>query len=256
MFHWLKTRRRQKLLATPLSPAWDGYLDQIAHVRLLAAEQRTKLRDLTRVFVAEKEWEGCRGVELTEEMQVMVAGLACLLLLGFEDFYFDNVYSILLYPEGFIAREQRGLGGEFYLEGESERIGEAHYRGAVILAWNEVQIDAEAVGQGSNLVVHEFAHQLDMLNGHVDGVPLLSRELQPRWEKIMKREFARLERQADRGRDTLIDPYGATDPAEFFAVVSECFFDLPAELRSERPELYELLRDYYRQDPASWKDEG
>jgi Mlc titration factor MtfA (ptsG expression regulator) len=105
-------------------------------------------------------------------------------------------------------------------------------------------------GQGSNLVFHEFAHQLDMLNGAADGVPPLPKPLRDRWQQVMAAEYKRLCRAADRGRDTLIDPYGTTDPAEFFAVVTECFFDAPGDMQDRHPQLYDLMREYYQQDPA------
>ena len=143
------------------------------------------------------------------------------------------------------------------MEGESERLGEAHHRGPVVLAWKEALANAQEPGHGRNLVFHEFAHQLDMLNGDFDGTPNLDDAgLRQRWADIMDREYQRLCKAADRGKKTLLDPYGATDPAEFFAVVTECFFDLPWELERRHAELYALLRDYFRQDPARWTQPG
>jgi len=251
MFAWLKNRRRRQLLATPFPDNWLAYLDAVKYYHFLAEPDQDRLRDALRIFIAEKTWEGCKGLVLTEEMQVTVAAMACLLVLGMESFYFDNVQTVLLYPEGFVGKERQGLTDEFYLEQDTARIGEAHYRGPVILSWAEIQLDAQDPGHGTNLVIHEFAHQLDMLNGSADGVPLLPPELEERWQTIMSREYTRLERHAR--RETLIDPYGATDPAEFFAVVSESFFDTPLELKHTHARLYQLLSDYYRQDPASWK---
>jgi Mlc titration factor MtfA (ptsG expression regulator) len=252
MFQWLKKRRRQNLLATPVPEAWLEYLEQVAFFHLLSSAEQERLLEAVRIFIAEKSWEGCRGLVLTEEMQVMVAGLACVLVLGLEDFYFDNVQTILIYPGAFVRRDKKPLMGDLYLEGPSELLGEAHYRGPVILAWDEVQASARQPGHGSNLVLHEFAHQLDMLNGEADGVPLLSGELTERWQTIMGREFQHLVRRVAKDRPTFLDPYGATNPAEFFAVVTECFFDVPLRLQEEHPDLYGLLRDYYRQDPATW----
>ena len=158
------------------------------------------------------------------------------------------MYTILVYPEAYVAPAEKVVGG-VVLEDESDRLGEAHYRGPLILSWAEVAWDASQTDQGTNLVFHEFAHQLDMLNGAADGVPLLPKGLQERWQQVMAREYQRLCRAAERGRETLIDPYGTTDPAEFFAVVTECFFDLPGEMKMQHPELYELFRAYYGQDP-------
>ena len=171
-----------------------------------------------------------------------------------KSFHFDNVQTILVYPHGFVGRQQHGITDAIYVESDVARIGEAHYRGPVILSWDEVQLDAREPGHGGNLVFHEFAHQLDMLNGRGGRrCPLADAlgDLQERWQPIMAREYRRLERRGRR-RETLIDPYGATDPAEFFAVVSESFFDTPRELAREHPDLYRLLSDYYGQDPAAW----
>lgn len=246
---WLRNRRRRQLLATPFPNAWPALLDQIAYYRQLPAAAQARLRDLTRVFVAEREFEGCKGLEITDEVRVTIAALACVLLLGLEGFYFDNVPTILVYPEPYVAPEQEVIGG-VVLESASDRLGEAHQHGPVIVSWPEVLHCARNRGEGTNLIWHEFAHQLDMRNGAADGVPLLPRALQKRWQEVMAREYKRLCRAAGHGRTTLIDPYGAANPAEFFAVVTECFFDVPQELKARHPDLYDLLRLYYGQNPA------
>jgi len=252
-FGWLKNRRRRRLLGEPFPVAWNHFLVAIPHVQLLPAEDQTRIRDVLRVLRVEKEWEGCRGLELTEEITVTIAALASILILHMEGYYFDNVQTILIYPQEFTAPAKQFLGGEAVLESESDNLGEAHYRGPVILCWQEIREDLRAPGYGRNLIFHEFAHQLDMLNGAADGVPLLrERSLVKRWPRVMANEYRRLDRSTQRGRQTLLDPYGAYDPAEFFAVVTESFFDHPGELKANHPELYQLFADYYRQDPASW----
>lgn len=255
LFAWLKARRRRKILAVPFPPAWLTILhEQVGHYEVLPDAGRAKLRDAVQILIAEKEWEGCRGLELTDEIRVTVAALAAILILGFKDFYFDNVKTILVYPDEFVVKQETALAGGATLEEESDRLGEAHGRGPTIIAWAEVRDNAQRAGRGLNLVFHEFAHQLDMLNGAFDGTPdLPTRELRERWAKWMTVEYRRLQRAEQRGRRTLLDPYGATDPAEFFAVTTECFFDAPRAMFEEYPELYALFRDYYRQDPASWQ---
>lgn len=255
LFSWLRNRRRRNLLAEPFPADWQSTLqDRVGHYALISDAEQKKLRDIVRVMLAEKEWEGCRGLELHDAIRVVIAGSAAVLVLGFDDFFFDNVQTILVYPNAFVVKEEHALGGGATVEEESDRLGEAHQRGPVILSWEEVQDNALQPGYGQNLVFHEFAHQLDMLNGAFDGTPNLpTGDLARRWAKIMDKEFRRLQRAERKGRDTLLDPYGATDPAEFFAVATECFFDAPRALRSEYPELYGLFRDYYRQDPAAWK---
>jgi Mlc titration factor MtfA (ptsG expression regulator) len=256
LFSWLRNRRRRNLLAEPFPATWDTILQEnVKHETVLGETERRKLRQVVQIIVAEKEWEGCRGLDMTEEITVTIAGLAAVLILGFEDFYFDNVQTILVYPDEFVVREEHSIAGNVLIEEDSGRLGEAHKRGPVILTWKEVCENGRRPGFGQNLVFHEFAHQLDMLNGEFDGTPNLpTRALRERWGRVMQHEFRRLERAERHGRRTLLDPYGLENPAEFFAVTTECFFDAPQAMRERYPELYELFRDYYRQDPAQWRE--
>lgn len=254
ILRWLKKRRRAKLLSQPFSDDWLRMLEaHVAPYRLLSTEQQSRLRDYVRVFIAEKNWEGCNGLTLTDEMRVTIAGYACLMLLGLEHDYFSHVLSVLVYPTGFRAPMRKQLAG-VVLEGEVALDGEAVYRGTVILSWREIEDDVRHPWDGENLIVHEFAHQLDMLNRQIDGTPPLhSRDQAERWHEVMTEEFNRLIGDTRRGRPTLINAYGTTNEAEFFAVTTECFFDAPWELREEHPKLYALLQEYYGQDPATWK---
>ena len=250
---WLKKRRRAKLLESPFPNDWTAILEtNVAPYRAISTTDQAKLRDCIRVFIAEMNWEGCNGLRVTDEMRVTIAGYACLLLLGMQHDYFSHVSSVLIYPAGFRAPTKKQLAG-VVLEGEIALDGEAVYRGTVILSWKEIQADIDQPWDGENLVVHEFAHQLDMLNREIDGTPPLhSRDQAQRWHKIMTTEYHRLIRDTRRGQTSLIREYGATNEAEFFAVVTECFFDAPQELQAEHPELYDLLHEYYGQDPAVW----
>jgi Mlc titration factor MtfA (ptsG expression regulator) len=251
IFSWLRRRRRQALLASPFPDAWLGYLTQdVAHYSFLSAAEQAKLRDDLRIFIAEKQWEGCGGLAMTEEIRVTIAAQASILTLGFADEHFERVQSILVYPEAYVVPVEHPIGSHVTLQMLQDRLGEAHYRGPVILSWNETLAAAREPGAGNNIVFHEFAHQLDMLDGLVNGTPLLSDDdLADRWRRIMDREFEAHRR--NRHHQSLLDPYGATSEAEFFAVATECFFDRPVDLRREHTELYELLRDYFRQDPAA-----
>jgi Mlc titration factor MtfA (ptsG expression regulator) len=251
LFSWLTNRRRRQLLAEPFPPAWLEYLQKnVAHYRFLSAAEQARLRDDLRIFVAEKSWEGCGGLTMTDEIKVTIAVQACLLVLGLEHNYYDRVQSILVYPRGYLAPEPHADRAGIVHEGEG-RLGEAHYRGPVILSWAEVLTDGRNPNRGKNLVFHEFAHQLDMLDGVIDGTPPLRDRAQYRkWQQVMTAEYQRLIDDSERGRATLLDEYGTTDEAEFFAVATECFFDLPVQMKRRHPQLYELLRDYYRQDPA------
>ena len=255
LFSWLKNRRRRRILAEPFPPAWYDVLDRnVGQLAWLSDDERARLCRATQIFIGETQFEGCGGLELTDEVRVTVAAEASILVLGMDDFYFDNVQTVLVYPSEFVVPAREAVADELTLEGESERLGEAHHRGPVILAWAEALANARRPGDGRNLVFHEFAHQLDMLNGAFDGTPALDEGLRPWWARVMKREYDQLCDAADHRRKTLLDPYGATNEAEFFAVVTECFFDLPWEMARRHAELYALLRDYFRQDPARWPE--
>lgn len=254
LFSWWKRRRRRRILSRPFPAAWTHILEtQVGHYALLPEADRNRLRDLVQILLAEKSWEGCRGLELTDDMRVTVAALAAVLVLGLPEHLFDNVPTVLIYPNEYRVPQVESLTGEAILQGVDAHQGEAHRRGAVIVSWSVVREEAIDPGHGQNLVFHEFAHTLDMLNGEFDGVPdLPDRALRERWARVMAAEYERLRRSAQRRRSTFLDPYGANDPAEFFAVATESFFDEPTNLIECHPELYALLRDYYRQDPATW----
>lgn len=252
LFGWLRNRRRKKILAGPFPEEWLAYLERnVAHYPLLSDGEQVQLRDDLRLFIAEKNWEGCGGLTLTDEIKVTVAAQACLLTLNLEGDPYARVRTVLVYPTGYVAPAADVLEGGGVIEGEVERLGEAHYRGPVVLAWDDV-LEGGRHREGYNLVFHEFAHQLDMLDGAVNGTPLLADPEQARrWKRVMSAEYHRLVEASDRGRATLLDDYGAESEAEFFAVATECFFDRPTALARRHPELYEILRDYYRQDPAA-----
>jgi Mlc titration factor MtfA (ptsG expression regulator) len=248
MFAYLKKWRREKLLTETFPQDWETILrTNVWQYETLAANDQAKLRNCLRIFVAEKHWEGCAGLELTDEIRVTVAGQACLLLLGFDGFYFDHVETVLIYPGEFLARDQR-----FRPQDVGERIGEAHHRGPVVISWEDARAAGRRHGDGTNVVIHEFAHQLDMLEGEADGVPPVANpDQRRRWRAVIDREYDRLLRQSRRGRPTLLDDYGAHDEAEFFAVATETFFEAPVDFQSQYPRLYRLLADWYRQDPES-----
>jgi hypothetical protein len=251
VFSWIKKWRRRRIAEAPFPAPWLDYLHQnVPHYPLLEADQQQKLRRDTQVFVAEKNWEGCGGLTVTDEMRVTIAAQASLLVLALDDVLLDSVLSILIYPREYVAPAARRLGGGETVAADV-RLGEAWYRGPVILSWAEVIDDCRHLGHGRNVVWHEFAHQLDMLDRAIDGTPPLdSREQYERWTAVMSRELKSLRSAIRIGQPTLIDPYGASSESEFFAVVTECFFDRPVELREEHSDLYKLLADFYRQDTA------
>jgi Mlc titration factor MtfA (ptsG expression regulator) len=251
---WLKKRRRRRLLATPFPESFDKCLtENVWQVRHLpTADRETLIRSL-QVFIAEKHWEPCRGFEITDEVKITISGQACLLLLGLDADAFQRVKSVLVYPGGFRAPFREYLDSGEVIEGEDDLLGQTQYGGPVAIAWDEVLAAGRGQSDGVNPVLHEFAHQLDYLNGSLDGTPLLpSQTAYARWKEVMTEEFSLLRHAVGRGKETLIDPYGATDEAEFFAVVTECFFEMPLELLHGHSELYGIFRDYYGRHPAAW----
>ena len=254
---WWRERRREKILLEEFSAERRAVLERnVKHYQRLDADAQKRLRELVQVFIAEKNWEGCGGLTLTDEMKVTIAAQACLLVLELPHRLFENVETILVYPSTVVRPEtQQGVfvhAGSVVANGPVALLGEAHHYGPVILAWDRVLRDGRRPRDGHNLVYHEFAHKLDMLDGHADGTPpLMSREERQRWHDVFEAAFIDLRERAERGEPTFIDEYGATNEAEFFAVVTEHFFDQPEELREENPQLYETLRAFYRQDPAA-----
>jgi hypothetical protein len=235
----------------------------LAHYSMLGDDERSELNAMIQVFLEEKQWEGCGGLRLTDEIRVTIAAQACLLQLGLPHDYYRNVDSILVYPSTVVPPERS--------PGVFERVdapvgspvpilGQAFARGPVILVWDAVLHGARHPEQGHNVVYHEFAHQLDMLDGSADGTPpLADRDQLAQWVEVCTREFQRLRGLAEKGHRTFLDAYGAQDEAEFFAVATEEFFDRPLALQQHSPDLYRVLSDYYRQDPAgrvSGHDEG
>jgi Mlc titration factor MtfA (ptsG expression regulator) len=252
IFAWLKRRRRRALLETPLPATWIGHLERgFALWAWLDDDERRRLLDITRILVAEKDWEGGGGLEVTEEMQVVIAAQAALLLLGLEHTYFHNVQTIVVYPESYrLPRSNRA--SPYLAEEHVPVLGHARMNGGVVLSWRSALMGGKSATDGHNLVYHEFAHKLDMKDGVIDGTPFLpKRLLGGRWFSVMSKEFKRLKRQKASGRSQVLDFYGATDVAEFFAVATESFFEEPLKLEEKNPELYGVLKDYYHQDPAA-----
>ena len=256
MWHWLRDHRRKVVLESPFPAEWKAVLDRnVVHVRRLDQAARDQLHALIQVFIAVKRFEGCGGLEMTDDIRVTIAAQACLLVLALPHDLYRGVDSILVYPSTVVMPERQP--GFFEVPRDVERgptaiLGEAQLRGPVILVWDSVLGGARHPERGHNVTYHEFAHKLDMLTGHADGTPPLESEAQrQRWVAVCSREFLHLKDMAQRGEPTFLDAYGAVNEAEFFAVVTEQFFDQPAPMKRHHPELYDLLRAFYRQDPAA-----
>lgn len=252
MFGFLKNRRREKFRVQSFPTGWTEILKgNVPYYSSLSDEEREKLHRDILVFVTEKRFEGCGGLEITDEIKVTIAAIACVLLLHLDHDYYPRLKSILVYPQEYVANTIRwGPGGQL-IEASQSRLGESWHHGAVVLSWDAVQHSAADIRDGHNVVLHEFAHQLDQENGSADGAPILPKTCNyGTWARVLGREYKVLSEQVAHYQRTVIDPYGATNPAEFFAVITECFFEKPFQLRANHPELYGELMQYYRQDPA------
>ena len=240
------------MAAGPFPGEWLGILDRnvplYAH---LPPADRDELKRHILIFLAEKRFEGCGGLQITDEIRVTVAAHACMLLLHRRTDYYPGLKSVLVYPSAYVAgRAYRFVGGTI-LEGRDVRLGESWHRGSVVLSWDYVQRGAFDIYDGHNVVFHEFAHQLDTTGGRGDSTPVLrDRSSFIAWARALDRDFERFRQNLRHNREAILDEYGATSPAEFFAVATECFFERPRELRRVYPQLYEELRRFYQQDPA------
>ncbi len=253
MFGRLRKWRRQRLEKLPFPAEWLGILqERVPYYRLLSPEEQVELRKLIRVFLAEKMFEGCGGLEMTDEIRVTIAAQACILLLNREHDYYAGLRSILVYPSSYSAPAEFVDPVGIVHEGAEGRLGEAWLRGAVILSWDDVRRGSADSEDGHNVTLHEFAHQLDQEDGSFDGAPVLEKVSHYRsWAHVLLKEYKALREAANLGQETLIDQYGATNPAEFFAVITEAFFERPKALKEKHPELYEELRKFFRQDPLA-----
>lgn len=257
---WMRWRR-ERLQQQPFPPGWRKHLrKRVPLFARLPADLQLQLKKHIQVFVAEKTFIGCDGLQVTEEMRVVVAANACLLLLnrtrGLPADYFAGVRQILLYPAAFVVqRKHTDAAGVHHAEQRS-LAGESWSEGQVILSWQDVLQGAADAHDGRNVVIHEFAHQLDQENGQAIGAPLPlpgDADHHPaRWKAVFTAAYERLQGEAFMHQQVLLDHYGAQDPAEFFSVATEAFFEQGAALRSYDAALYRELQGYFKVDPSSW----
>jgi len=250
---WVKLRR-DRLIAKPFPKHWlDIVESNVAIYRYLSVEQQQQLQGYIQIFLKEKQFIGCLGLQVTEEMKVTIAAIACLLLFSYRKTYFPNLRSILIYPHAYIVNETVITDLYVVEERRVARLGESWTKDQLILSWEQVSQDLLNWQDGHNVILHEFAHQLDQEDGQAEGVPILSRKLDYSvWAKVMTAEYLQLCDQVERNQRTVMDSYGATNPAEFFAVATETFFEKSKQLNQKHQPLYELLKRHYRIDPLQW----
>ncbi len=253
MFRWLRNLARARIRSAPFPAEWQAILERnVPYYGQLPPADRAELRSHILVFLHEKRFEGCGGLEITDEVKVTIAAQACVLLLHRSTDCFPLLGTILVYPHAYSATFRRPLTRNVPIEGLEVRRGESWHRGVIVLSWDSIAGPTAQRGRARNVVFHEFAHQLDDEAGAADGAPDLgARARYVMWARVFGREYQALQSRLARGEPTLIDAYGSTSPAEFFAVTTEHFFEIPRELRDGHPELYDQLRQFYRQDPAA-----
>lgn len=246
--------RRTQLQSRPFPPLWQATLEHsLPQYLRLSPLERKRLQGHIRVFLAEKQFIGCNGLQVTEEIKLSIAAVACLLLLNERGKYFPKLRSILVYPTAYWVDSTVSVGNGVIEEKREGRLGESWSRDQVVLAWEQVQQDLKDWEDGHNVVLHEFAHQLDQEDGKAEGVPILQSNTDyDRWTQVMTEDYQQLCKNVEQGVRTVMDSYGTTNPAEFFAVATETFFEKPHALQQKHPALYEELHRYYQIEPATW----
>ena len=240
---FFRNRRRRSLLSTPMPESWRQVLAMhCRHYRDLDPERRSTLEDKARILVEETEWVGCGGLELDEHKIILIAANAALLVLENDVTLFEHVPSVLVYPSGVVVPDANRGGGMV-----AERmpiLGQASYRGPIVLSFSDALMGSRS-GHTRNVVLHEFAHALDMLDGSTDGTPPMPRDRRARWATLFQDEYEKLRVALDAGRSTMIDPYAATNPGEFFAVLTEHYFEQSARLKEAHPPLWAAMHEFY-----------
>jgi len=249
----LVERRRARLRSQPFPAQWRPVLQQLPYVRRLPADLQLQLKAHILVFLAEKPFIACGNLVLTDAMRVSIAAQACLLLLNRDTGYFPNLRQILIYPGPFVVDRVQQAGAGVLHDLRQVLSGESWSQGQVVLSWQDVENGAADPTDGRNVVIHEFAHQLDQESGQANGAPTLrSRSYYKNWSQVFGQEFDALQQRVESGHGGLLSDYGAVNPGEFFAVASEAFFEQSARLADEHPALFDQLRRYYCVDPLSW----
>lgn len=247
--------QRRRILARPFPEAWREILRvRVPYIRRLPADLQLQLKQLIKIFLAEKAFIGCAGQEITDEIRVTIAAQACLLVLNRRDGdCYPKLRQVLVYPGAFAVEKKTS--DPIGLQHVERQVlaGESWASGQVILSWQDTLMGAASDDDGHNVVVHEFAHQLDQETGAANGAPELpGARHYANWSQVFSAEFEQLRALANAGEPSLLDKYGASNPGEFFAVASEVFFERPGEMAEQHPALYRQLSGYYRLDPLSW----
>ncbi|WP_395345656.1 zinc-dependent peptidase [Ningiella sp. W23] len=250
----LKARSREKAASQPFKTHWRRIIQRrMPYFRQMPDHLQLQLKRHILVFISEKRFVGCQGIEINDDIRITIAAQACLLLLNRQTDYYPKLKSILVYPRAFVKRHQNIGQDGIHSVKDSVLAGESWGHGNVVLSWHDTLEGAHLPDDGRNVVIHEFAHQLDQESGSANGAPILQQsQSYQQWSQIFAAEFAQLQQRATRGEPSVFDYYGATNPAEFFAVASEVFFEKSNELQQFHRSLYEQLSRFYQVDPSAW----
>jgi Mlc titration factor MtfA (ptsG expression regulator) len=248
----IRARRRAAAMSEPFPHHWRELLEaRLPLYARMPMDLRLRLEPVVRAFLADVEFVGCAGLEVTDEMRLVIAAQACLLIVEHGPDAYSSLRSVLVYPDEFVVEEAEEDEAGVVIEGTRVLSGQTFETDRIVLSWRDVR-ESSPNGDAYNVVLHEFAHYLDhSVGGALTSVSSRHEALKD-WHEILEREYQALCDAVERGEETLIDPYGAEDPAEFFAVATETFFELPHEMRELHPHLYDELRRFYGLDPVSW----
>lgn len=246
--------RRQQIAREPLPQTFVDILKRnVGLYTVLPEDLKLALHRGINLFLFDKEFVGCDGQEINDEVRLTIAGNACLLVLAQTRPLYPSFKTVLVYPSTY-AVTQKSHDGQVVFDEHSARAGESWYRGPIVLSWSDTMHGSKNTEDGQNVVIHEFAHKLDEENGVMDGLPILrDRSHYGEWSTVLNSEYNAFLKRVERRKNKVIDEYGAVSAVEFFAVISESFFEKPERMKSDLPELYSQLQQFYGLDPASWR---
>ena len=249
-----KKWRRNRIANQQFPDEWLRIIEtNVPFYNRLPLEDKTELQRHILIFIAEKRFEGCGKLKITDEIKITIAAQACMLLLHRKTDYYPGLSSILVYPSAFIASRTKNLPSGVVVEALEVLLGESWAQGSIVLSWDDVKHGVSDINDGQNVVFHEFAHQIDSSGGKGDSTAVLNnRSRYIAWARVLQKDYEKLRHAKAQHQPTLLNKYGATNPAEFFAVVTEFFFEKPRELKETHPELYNELKQFYQQDPVDY----
>ncbi|WP_394129008.1 M90 family metallopeptidase [Shewanella maritima] len=247
--------RRQKVMSKPFPQPWRKILKQrFPYFKSMPTDLQLQLKKHIQIFIDEKDFVGCQGLTITDEIKVTIAAQACLLLLNRKTDFYPKLKHILVYPHAFITQQQVTDAAGVQSLQQNVHLGESWGNGKVILSWHNTLAGAAQPDDGHNVVIHEFAHQLDQETGDANGAPFLQKLTDyPTWSETLRSEFNQLQYCAQNHIPSLFNYYGATNPAEFFAVITETFFEKPQQFHQEHPKLFQELSRFYQLNPIHWQ---